>query len=125
MPESNRGIRSHGKTNGVFLLCAGSLTNSLDTRDCVKIRITLPSGHSSCPYICINKLAPSVRPSTRSNFEKSRTPKEILAAEANKFQPPPPMVTPVEKRNGNKLCDLHNDKGHTTDECMQLKKQIE
>nr|GEZ89884.1 reverse transcriptase domain-containing protein [Tanacetum cinerariifolium] len=28
------------------------------------------------------------------------TPKEILAAEANKFQPPPPMVTPVEKRNG-------------------------
>nr|GEW34224.1 reverse transcriptase domain-containing protein [Tanacetum cinerariifolium] len=27
------------------------------------------------------------------------TPNEILAAEANKFQPPPPMVTPVEKRN--------------------------
>nr|GEZ28232.1 reverse transcriptase domain-containing protein [Tanacetum cinerariifolium] len=53
------------------------------------------------------------------------TPKEILAAEANKFQPPPPMVTPVEKRNSNKLCDFHNDKGHNTDECMQLKKQIE
>nr|GFC40398.1 reverse transcriptase domain-containing protein [Tanacetum cinerariifolium] len=53
------------------------------------------------------------------------TPKEILAAEANKFQPPPPMVTPVEKRNGNKFCDFHNDKGHSTDECMQLKKQIE
>nr|GEY60689.1 reverse transcriptase domain-containing protein [Tanacetum cinerariifolium] len=54
-----------------------------------------------------------------------RTPKEILAAEANKFQPPPPMVTPVEKRNGNKFCDFHNDKGHSTDECMQLKNQIE
>nr|GFA72129.1 reverse transcriptase domain-containing protein [Tanacetum cinerariifolium] len=53
------------------------------------------------------------------------TPKEILAAEANKFQPPPPMVTPVEKRNSNKLCDFHNDKGRSTDECMQLKKQIE
>nr|GEY92026.1 reverse transcriptase domain-containing protein [Tanacetum cinerariifolium] len=53
------------------------------------------------------------------------TPKEILAAEANKFQPPPPMVTPVEKRNRNKLCDFHNDKGHNTDKCMQLKKQIE
>nr|GFA00811.1 reverse transcriptase domain-containing protein [Tanacetum cinerariifolium] len=53
------------------------------------------------------------------------TPKEILAAEANKFQPPPPMVTPVEKRNSNKFCDFHNDKGHNTDECMQLKKQIE
>nr|GEY78969.1 reverse transcriptase domain-containing protein [Tanacetum cinerariifolium] len=53
------------------------------------------------------------------------TPKEILAAEANKFQPPPPMVTPVEKKNSNKFCDFHNDKGHSTDECMQLKKQIE
>nr|GEX72938.1 reverse transcriptase domain-containing protein [Tanacetum cinerariifolium] len=52
------------------------------------------------------------------------TPKEILAAEANKFQPPPPMVTPVQKRNGNKFCDFYNDKGHSTDECMQLKKQI-
>nr|GFA15826.1 reverse transcriptase domain-containing protein [Tanacetum cinerariifolium] len=31
----------------------------------------------------------------------TRTPKEILAAEANKFQPPPPMVTPVENRNGD------------------------
>ncbi|GJS95861.1 reverse transcriptase domain-containing protein [Tanacetum coccineum] len=25
----------------------------------------------------------------------------------------------------NKFCDFHNDKGHNTDECMQLKKQIE
>nr|GEY87600.1 hypothetical protein [Tanacetum cinerariifolium] len=55
----------------------------------------------------------------------TRTPKEILAAEANKFQPPPPMVTPIEKRNSNKFCDFHNDKGYGTDECMQLKKQIE
>nr|GEY08820.1 reverse transcriptase domain-containing protein [Tanacetum cinerariifolium] len=53
------------------------------------------------------------------------TPKEILATEASKFQPPPPMVTPVEKRSINKFCDFHNDKGHSTDECMQLKKQIE
>nr|GFB00827.1 reverse transcriptase domain-containing protein [Tanacetum cinerariifolium] len=37
---------------------------------------------------------------------------------------PPPMVTPVEKRSSNKFCDFHNDKGHSTDECMQLKKQI-
>nr|GFB10534.1 reverse transcriptase domain-containing protein [Tanacetum cinerariifolium] len=35
------------------------------------------------------------------------------------------MVTPVEKRNSNKFYDFHNDKGHSTDECMQLKKQIE
>ncbi|GKF84412.1 hypothetical protein Tco_0249310, partial [Tanacetum coccineum] len=46
----------------------------------------------------------------------TRTPKEILAAEAGKFKPPPPMVTPVEKRSINKVCDFHNDKGHNTDE---------
>nr|GEW98753.1 reverse transcriptase domain-containing protein [Tanacetum cinerariifolium] len=55
----------------------------------------------------------------------TRTPKEILATEASKFQPPPPMVTPVEKRSSNKLCDFYNDKVHSTDECMQLKKRIE
>ncbi|GKB70167.1 reverse transcriptase domain-containing protein [Tanacetum coccineum] len=55
----------------------------------------------------------------------TRTPKEILATEVGKFKPPPPMVTPVEKRSSNKFCDFHNDKGHSTDECMQLKKQIE
>ncbi|GJS94826.1 hypothetical protein Tco_0801794 [Tanacetum coccineum] len=52
-------------------------------------------------------------------------PKEILAAEAGKFKPPPPMVTPMEKRSNNKFCDFHNDKGHITNEYMQLKKQIE
>ncbi|GKC37238.1 hypothetical protein Tco_1049622, partial [Tanacetum coccineum] len=54
-----------------------------------------------------------------------RTPKEIFAAESGKFKPPPPMVTPVEKRSSNKFCKFHNDKGHITDECVQLKKQIE
>ncbi|GJZ08958.1 reverse transcriptase domain-containing protein [Tanacetum coccineum] len=42
-----------------------------------------------------------------------------------KFKSPPPIVTPVEKRSSNKFYDFHNDKGHSTDECMQLKKQIE
>nr|GEY04061.1 reverse transcriptase domain-containing protein [Tanacetum cinerariifolium] len=42
-----------------------------------------------------------------------------------KFLPPPPMVTPVENRRSNKFYDFYNDKGHSTDECMQLKKQIE
>nr|GEX13022.1 reverse transcriptase domain-containing protein [Tanacetum cinerariifolium] len=55
----------------------------------------------------------------------TRTPKEIFAAESEKFKPPPPMVTPVEKRSSNKFCVFHNDKGHITDECVQLRKQIE
>nr|GFA10007.1 reverse transcriptase domain-containing protein [Tanacetum cinerariifolium] len=55
----------------------------------------------------------------------TRTPKEIFTAESGKFKPPPPMVTPVEKRSSNKFCEFHNDKGHSIDECVQLRKQIE
>ncbi|GJX65564.1 reverse transcriptase domain-containing protein [Tanacetum coccineum] len=35
------------------------------------------------------------------------------------------MTTPVEKRNASKFCKFHREVGHTTDECMHLKKQIE
>ncbi|GKD66002.1 hypothetical protein Tco_1308110 [Tanacetum coccineum] len=35
------------------------------------------------------------------------------------------MTTPVEKRNHAKFCEFHGEVGHTTDECMHLKKQIE
>ncbi|GKC02818.1 reverse transcriptase domain-containing protein, partial [Tanacetum coccineum] len=56
----------------------------------------------------------------------TRTPKEIFTTEAAKFKPPTPMVTPLEKRSdSSKFCEFHNDKGHSTDECVQLKKQIE
>ncbi|GJU41547.1 hypothetical protein Tco_1194504 [Tanacetum coccineum] len=55
----------------------------------------------------------------------TKTPKEILALDKGKFKPPPPMTTPVEKRNANKFCEFHGKVGHTTDECMHLKRQIE
>ncbi|GJX74912.1 reverse transcriptase domain-containing protein [Tanacetum coccineum] len=61
---------------------------------------------------------------SKQHASERRTPKEILATEAGKFKPPPPMVTPVEKSSSNKFWDFHNDKGPSTDECMQLKKQI-
>ncbi|GJS30844.1 hypothetical protein Tco_0491464 [Tanacetum coccineum] len=35
------------------------------------------------------------------------------------------MVTPAEKRDPNKYCEFHADTGHSTDECMQLRKQID
>nr|GFB28196.1 reverse transcriptase domain-containing protein [Tanacetum cinerariifolium] len=51
---------------------------------------------------------------TAANKKKGHmTPKEILAAEANKFQPPPPMVTPVEKRNDGPLVIEAEVGGHT------------
>ncbi|GKF99991.1 hypothetical protein Tco_0301682, partial [Tanacetum coccineum] len=55
----------------------------------------------------------------------TKTPKEILALDKGKFKPPPPMITPVEKRNASKFCKFHGEVGHTTDECMHLKRQIE
>ncbi|GKC06484.1 reverse transcriptase domain-containing protein [Tanacetum coccineum] len=54
-----------------------------------------------------------------------RPPKEIFALEKGKFKAPPPMVTPAEKRDPNKYCEFHADTGHSTDECMQLRKQID
>nr|GEW43108.1 hypothetical protein [Tanacetum cinerariifolium] len=55
-----------------FTVCEGSLTNSLDTRNHLKIHTTFLSGQPGRPYICINKLAPSVGPSTRSYSEEER-----------------------------------------------------
>ncbi|GJZ62984.1 hypothetical protein Tco_0619405 [Tanacetum coccineum] len=55
----------------------------------------------------------------------TKTPKEIFALEMGKFKTPPPMTTLVEKRNHAKFYEFHGEVGHTTDECMHLKKQIE
>nr|GEW99268.1 hypothetical protein [Tanacetum cinerariifolium] len=55
----------------------------------------------------------------------TKTPKEILALDKGKFKPHPPMTTQVEKRNASKFCEFYGDVGHTTDECMHLKRQIE
>ncbi|GKA36297.1 reverse transcriptase domain-containing protein [Tanacetum coccineum] len=54
-----------------------------------------------------------------------KTPKEILAMEMVKFKAPPPMFGPAVNRNKNKFCEFYRDKGHITDECIYLRKQIE
>nr|GEV79333.1 reverse transcriptase domain-containing protein [Tanacetum cinerariifolium] len=54
----------------------------------------------------------------------TKTPKEIFALDKGKFKAPPPMTTPVEKRNHEKFCDFHGEVGHNTHECMHLRKQI-
>nr|GEW93417.1 reverse transcriptase domain-containing protein [Tanacetum cinerariifolium] len=55
----------------------------------------------------------------------TKTPKEILTLDKGKLKPPPPMITPVETRNARKFCDFHGEVGHTTDECMHLKRKTE
>ncbi|GJT74568.1 reverse transcriptase domain-containing protein [Tanacetum coccineum] len=70
-----------------------------------------------------NKQRPDRKPDRFSLLTK--TPKEIFALEKGKFKAPPPMVTPAEKRDPNKYCEFHSDTGHNTDECMQLRKQID
>ncbi|GJS00792.1 reverse transcriptase domain-containing protein [Tanacetum coccineum] len=39
----------------------------------------------------------------------TKTPKEIFALEIGKFKAPPPMTTPVEKRNHAKFCEFHGE----------------
>ncbi|GJT61088.1 hypothetical protein Tco_1004621 [Tanacetum coccineum] len=39
----------------------------------------------------------------------TKTPKEILALDKGKFKPPPPMTTPVEKRNASNFCEFHGE----------------
>ncbi|GJW28192.1 hypothetical protein Tco_0045067 [Tanacetum coccineum] len=70
-----------------------------------------------------NKQRSDRRPNRFSLLTK--TPKEIFSLEKGKFKAPPPMVTPAKKRDPNKYCEFHADTGHSTDECMQLRKQID
>ncbi|GKB55849.1 hypothetical protein Tco_0912035 [Tanacetum coccineum] len=54
-----------------------------------------------------------------------KTLKEILAMESVSFPEPTPLIGTPEKQNLNKFCDYHGDRGHDTNDCYQLKKQIE
>ncbi|GJZ07611.1 hypothetical protein Tco_0541404 [Tanacetum coccineum] len=54
-----------------------------------------------------------------------KTPKKILAMESVSFPEPLPLIGTLEKQNLNKLCDYHEDRGHNTNDCYQLKNKIE
>nr|GEW41208.1 RNA-directed DNA polymerase like [Tanacetum cinerariifolium] len=54
-----------------------------------------------------------------------KTPKEILAMESVSFPPPSPLLGTPEKQNLGKFCDYHGDRGHNTNDCYHLKRQIE
>ncbi|GKA54680.1 hypothetical protein Tco_0753629 [Tanacetum coccineum] len=56
----------------------------------------------------------------------TKLPKEILASEPQlNLQPPRPKQLPPKKENQDKYCDYHGGKGHYTNDCFQLKRQLE
>ncbi|XP_022003389.1 uncharacterized protein LOC110900837 [Helianthus annuus] len=62
----------------------------------------------------------------RANAEETGTKRvtEILASENLKFNPPKPLKDAPNK-DTSKYCDNHKESGHDTNDCYQLKKQIE
>ncbi|GKE58714.1 reverse transcriptase domain-containing protein [Tanacetum coccineum] len=75
-----------------------------------------------------HKNSPGDNPMTRGNDKYTpltMTPKEILATEGSNFPKPPPMRTLEEQRVGNGYCEYHRQKGHTSNECVQLRQLID
>ncbi|GJS82151.1 reverse transcriptase domain-containing protein [Tanacetum coccineum] len=66
-----------------------------------------------------------IRSPRREGFTPlTKTPKEILAMDNVNFSSSPPMVGTLEKQNMNTFYDYHQDRGHNTNDCYHLKKQI-
>nr|GEW00471.1 reverse transcriptase domain-containing protein [Tanacetum cinerariifolium] len=58
--------------------------------------------------------------------QMGRRPKEILATELQLQLPPPsPLIGTPKKENMDKYCNYHGEKGHYTNDCFQLKRQLE
>ncbi|GJR02452.1 hypothetical protein Tco_0525436 [Tanacetum coccineum] len=55
-----------------------------------------------------------------------KRPKEILATDLQlQLSPCPPMIRTSKKENLDRYCDYHGEKGHYTNDCYQLKRQLE
>ncbi|GJZ64903.1 hypothetical protein Tco_0621599, partial [Tanacetum coccineum] len=76
-------------------------------------------------------------PSPRGEYNRRVTPvltlnsltkhsKEILATETQLRLPVPrPTLNPLKSGNTDRYCDYHQEKGHYTNDCIQLRKQLE
>ena len=57
----------------------------------------------------------------------TKTPQEILATEEVKhsFRPLRPLPKSKKNENSTQFCEFHDEKGHHTNDCFQLKRRIE
>ncbi|GJW90418.1 reverse transcriptase domain-containing protein [Tanacetum coccineum] len=56
----------------------------------------------------------------------TKYPKEILATKTQLRLPAPhPMINPLRLGNTDRYCDYHQEKGYYTNDCIQLRKQLE
>lgn len=55
-----------------------------------------------------------------THLTKTRT--EILSIHRDVLRNPPALMSPPHKRNRNVYCAYHNDHGHDTESCNDLKK---
>ncbi|PWA83499.1 reverse transcriptase domain-containing protein [Artemisia annua] len=76
---------------------------------------------------------PNSRPNERNNVHKPsftpliKSPAEIYATSEGKavLRPPPRMFAPAHQRDRTRYCEFHNDHGHDTNDCIDLRKEIE
>ncbi|KAJ0489324.1 putative nucleotidyltransferase, Ribonuclease H [Helianthus annuus] len=70
---------------------------------------------------------PPSRDKSMSFTPLTKTPQEILATEEVKqnFRPPRPLPKSRKNENSTQFCEFHEEKGHHTNDCFQLKKRIE
>ncbi|PWA71117.1 retrotransposon gag domain-containing protein [Artemisia annua] len=76
---------------------------------------------------------PNSRPNERTNVHKPsftpliKSPAEIYATSEGKavLRPPPRMFAPAHRRDRTRYCEFHNDHGHDTNDCIDLRKEIE
>ncbi|GKD10453.1 hypothetical protein Tco_1190138 [Tanacetum coccineum] len=51
--------------------------------------------------------------------------KYMLRLRENPFYEPPRMFAPAHRRDRTRYCEFHNDHGHDTNDCVDLRKEIE
>ncbi|GKA68392.1 hypothetical protein Tco_0768309 [Tanacetum coccineum] len=74
-----------------------------------------------------DRLSPYRRPNHGLLSSLSKIPRDILATEkaARSFEQPPHMLESRRSRDMSKYCYFHEDHGHDTNDCRQLRSQIE